>query len=54
NLIPAQLFAYYKSIENGLNPDAPSNNGTIHRVVQGVNIYPFEKNKLQESEIEKV
>jgi len=40
-LVPAQLFAFYKSLSEGFNPDNPSVNGTIHRVVQGVTIYPF-------------
>jgi len=51
NLMPAQLFGYYKSIKQGLNPDLPSTNGTIHRVVQGVNIYPFEKSEFQETKV---
>ncbi len=38
-LVPVQLFSIYKSIEFGLNPDAPSKSGAIHRVVQGVKIY---------------
>lgn len=38
-LVPVQLFSVYKSIEYGLNPDAPSKSGAIHRVVQGVKIY---------------
>lgn len=41
SLIPAQLLSFYKSIELGLNPDSPSKSGAIHRVVQGVTIYPF-------------
>jgi len=40
-LIPIQLFAYYKSINLGLNPDSPSESGAIHRVVQGVTIYDY-------------
>jgi len=38
-LVPVQLFSIFKSIEYGLNPDAPSVSGAIHRVVQGVKIY---------------
>ena len=38
-LIPVQLFSIFKSIEYGLNPDAPSKSGAIHRVVRGVKIY---------------
>jgi len=40
-LLPAQLLAAFKSRALGLNPDSPSKRGAIHRVVQGVNIYPF-------------
>lgn len=38
-VIPAQLFGLYKSMEIGLNPDNPSENGSISRVVRGVKIY---------------
>jgi tagatose-6-phosphate ketose/aldose isomerase len=41
SVIPAQLMGFYRSIRLGLNPDSPSNHGGIHRVVQGVNIYPY-------------
>ena len=41
-LVPIQLLAAYKSIKLGLNPDSPSARGAIHRVVQGVTIYPYE------------
>ncbi len=44
SLLPIQLFAAYRSIGMGLNPDAPSTTGAIHRVVQGVHIYPFNHN----------
>lgn len=40
-LLPAQLLAIYKSAHLGLNPDAPSARGAIHRVVQGVTIYNY-------------
>ncbi len=43
-LVSAQLFSYYKSVHEGLDPDSPSVNGAIHRVVQGVKIYSFAKN----------
>lgn len=43
SLVAAQLLGYYKSLQLGLNPDSPSVNGTIHRVVQGVTIYDFNK-----------
>ena len=51
NLIPAQILGYYKSIETGLNPDTPSKSGAIHRVVQGVKIYPLRKIEIPESEL---
>ncbi len=38
-VIPAQIMGYYKSISLGLNPDSPSKNNAISRVVQGVTIY---------------
>lgn len=41
SLIPAQLLAAFKSRSLGLDPDSPSARGAIHRVVQGVTIYPF-------------
>ncbi len=42
-IIPGQLLAFYKSLQLGLMPDTPSVNGSISRVVEGVNIYPIEK-----------
>lgn len=39
-VLPAQILAFFKSINLGLTPDNPSKNGTITRVVQGVTIYP--------------
>jgi len=41
SIIPAQILGFYKSISLGLSPDSPSKNGGIHRVVQGVTIYPY-------------
>jgi tagatose-6-phosphate ketose/aldose isomerase len=41
-VLPAQILGFYKSLKLGLNPDAPSKHGGIHRVVQGVTIYPYE------------
>jgi tagatose-6-phosphate ketose/aldose isomerase len=35
-----QLLGYHLSLRLGLNPDSPSPSGVIHRVVQGVTIYP--------------
>lgn len=37
----AQLLGYYKSLDGGLDPDAPSVSGNISRVVEGVTIYPY-------------
>lgn len=42
SVIPAQVLGFYKSQSLGLIPDSPSQNGGIHRIVQGVTIYPFE------------
>jgi len=39
-IIGPQLLGYYLSLRLGLNPDNPSPNGLINRVVQGVRIYP--------------
>ena len=46
SLVVAQLLSFYKSVNEGFNPDAPSVNGAIHRVVQGVNIYEYETNNV--------
>lgn len=40
SIVPAQLLAFFKSLQLGLMPDAPSASGSISRVVEGVNIYP--------------
>ena len=45
SVLPAQLLGFYKSLNLGLNPDSPSSSGMIHRVVQGVKIYPITANK---------
>jgi tagatose-6-phosphate ketose/aldose isomerase len=42
-VLAGQLLGFYKSLQLGLKPDEPSVNGSISRVVQGVNIYPLEK-----------
>ena len=39
SVLPAQIIGLLKSIQLGLHPDAPSVNGSISRVVQGVKIY---------------
>ncbi len=38
-VLPAQIMGYYKSLSLGLNPDSPSENNAISRVVKGVTIY---------------
>ena len=45
NVMPAQILGFYKSLQLGLNPDNPSANNAISRVVEGVKIYDF-KNEL--------
>lgn len=42
SILPAQMLAFYKSMALGLQPDNPSANGAITRVVEGVSIYPLE------------
>lgn len=39
SVVPAQILGFYKSLNLGLKPDAPSVSGTIARVVEGVIIY---------------
>jgi len=39
--IVGQLLGVFASLELGLKPDTPSRAGVIHRVVQGVTIYPW-------------
>lgn len=41
SVVPAQILSFFKSLKLGLQPDNPSQNGTITRVVQGVTIYPY-------------
>jgi tagatose-6-phosphate ketose/aldose isomerase len=41
SVLPAQILGFYKSLSLGLTPDSPSKNGGIHRIVQGVTIYPL-------------
>ncbi len=50
-LVSAQLFSFYKSAYEGINPDNPSTNGAIHRVVQGVKIYPYRKDNIKIMEV---
>lgn len=42
-VLPGQLIGLYCSLALGLKPDAPSPGGVIHRVVEGVKIYPYGK-----------
>ncbi len=42
DVVVGQMLGTFKSLAVGLKPDSPSTSGTISRVVQGVNIYPFE------------
>lgn len=39
NILLGQLIGFYKSLDEGLQPDSPSVSGAISRVVKGVNIY---------------
>ena len=41
SVLPAQIIGFFKSINLGFKPDSPSESGTITRVVEGVNIYPY-------------
>ncbi len=40
-VLPGQMLGFYKSLELELQPDSPSSDGAISRVVQGVSIYPL-------------
>lgn len=41
-VIFGQLLGLFKALNVGTKPDYPSERGAIHRVVQGVQIYPFQ------------
>lgn len=41
SVLPAQLLAFFKSLQLGLQPDNPSRSESITRVVKGVTIYPY-------------
>lgn len=43
SVLPAQLLGFFTSLKFDLKPDNPSTNGSITRIVEGVNIYPFLK-----------
>jgi tagatose-6-phosphate ketose/aldose isomerase len=40
-VLPGQMLGFFKSLELELQPDSPSADGVISRVVQGVSIYPL-------------
>ena len=42
-IIYAQIISLYKSIIKKIEPDNPSPDGSVNRVVQGVTIYPYKK-----------
>jgi tagatose-6-phosphate ketose/aldose isomerase len=46
-IVAGQMLGFYKSLQLGLMPDEPSVNGAISRVVQGVSIYPLEKQSME-------
>ena len=52
SVLPAQMLGFFKSLNLGLKPDTPSESGTITRVVEGVEIYPYTKNNVSSSPIE--
>jgi len=41
HLAVGQMLATAASLDHGLKPDSPSESGIIHRVVQGVTIFPW-------------
>lgn len=41
----AQMLATLRSLSLGLSPDKPNSAGTVSRVVQGVSIYPFGRDR---------
>ena len=43
DVLPAQILGFFYARKLGLKPDNPSQSGAITRIVQGVNIYPFER-----------
>lgn len=43
SVVPAQLLAFFKSLQLGLQPDTPSVTGAISRVVEGFPIYDLKK-----------
>jgi len=43
-IVYCQALAFYKSLALSVTPDNPCPSGEVNRVVQGVNIYPYESN----------
>lgn len=44
-ILPGQIIGFFKSLNEGLQPDQPSQSGAISRVVEGVNIYNLPTNQ---------
>jgi len=44
-ILCAQLIALFKSLANGITPDNPCPTGEVNRVVKGVTLYPYPKNR---------
>jgi tagatose-6-phosphate ketose/aldose isomerase len=44
SVLPAQLLAFFKSIQLGFQPDSPSETGAISRVVEEFPIYELSDN----------
>jgi tagatose-6-phosphate ketose/aldose isomerase len=42
-ILYAQMYAFLNSLALGITPDNPRSDGTVNRVVQGVNIYSYDK-----------
>lgn len=40
-ILYAQMFAFIKSVQLGIDPDNPCPDGSVNRVVKGVKIYPY-------------
>jgi tagatose-6-phosphate ketose/aldose isomerase len=53
HVVPVQILGFLKSIESGLKPDNPSENGVISRVVEGVTVYPYNQVKNETASITK-
>ena len=51
SVLPAQMLGFFKSLNLGLKPDTPSKSGTITRVVEGVEIYPYTKSIVSKSPV---